>query len=600
MRTLLPRAGARGSPTGTGEGTARRSWFASRRPARLRGAKQYPAPAPRWLARIAVTSIAASIALMAAVALLGPSAAVPAMPSAAPWPPYFLAADPAAVMVSCLSWLAVLTGGTGLGCALVALRRGWRPGPSRLIAGSVLAVLAFMLLPPLGSTDMLDYAAYGRIASIGQSPYVMTPLQLRLTGDAVGAAAPAAWQRTVSVYGPLATATQKAASLLAGDSAARTVFWLKFWNALAFLAVVLALDWFCRSDPARRARAHLLWSVNPLMLLAVVAGGHVDGLGAAFGVLALVALRHPGVRRGLMAGALAGVAIGIKAPFALFGAALAIAAFRSPRTLAGLGLGTAIVVVPAYAFTGPAAISATLHVISRKPDVYQPWQLLARLPWLSGFGNPNLLALTGTLALAGLLLWRLPSGPAELPAVRPALALTLAWLICSPQQRPWFDAMIFPLLALMPATGADWVVLWRAGAAAVAELPGVAYYSRLRPGWLEAAAADLAHIVTPVVLVIAAIVLVRLCLSRRLVPPPDDPAGPRWPRGPASTDRPESRQAGRAGPGPAQPGSAQAGSVQPASVQPASVRNGPVRAAPAPARSLIADLALRGFSPPRR
>jgi len=55
------------------------------------------------------------------------------------------------------------------------------------------------------------------------------------------------------------------------------------WNALAFLAVALALDWMFRRDSAGRARAHLLWSVNPLMLFAVVAGGHIDGLAAALG-----------------------------------------------------------------------------------------------------------------------------------------------------------------------------------------------------------------------------------------------------------------------------------------------------------------------------
>ena len=72
-------------------------------------------------------------------------------------------------------------------------------------------------------------------------------------------------------YGPAATATEAAASGLAGDSPARTIFWLKVWNALAYLGVVLALDRAVRSDAARRVRAHLMWSVNPLMLFAMVA-----------------------------------------------------------------------------------------------------------------------------------------------------------------------------------------------------------------------------------------------------------------------------------------------------------------------------------------
>jgi hypothetical protein len=153
-----------------------------------------------------------------------------------------------------------------------------------------------------------------------------------------------------------------------------------------------------------------------------------------------------------------------------------------------------------------------------------------------------------------LLLWRLPAGPRDLPALRPALALTLAWLVCSPQQRPWFDAMIFPLLALMPASGVDWVALGRAAAAAAAELPGVIYYSALRPAWLGTVVSGLVHAAVPAVLAITTAVLVWLCLSGRLARPPDDPALPGWPRRPASAGQPASSQ-----PGGVQPGSARAG-----------------------------------------
>ena len=53
------------------------------------------------------------------------------------------------------------------------------------------------------------------------------------------------WHRILdppSRYGPVATGTEAAASELGGDSIARTIFWLKVWNGLAYLAVVLALD----------------------------------------------------------------------------------------------------------------------------------------------------------------------------------------------------------------------------------------------------------------------------------------------------------------------------------------------------------------------
>lgn len=492
-----------------------------------------PAPHTRP-ARLALTGIIGSLVLLAALGLLGPSWVVPYLRSAAPWPPYFLKYHPRPGTVSCLAWLAVLLGAVGLIAGLIAVRRGWRPW-RLLLAGSVVAVLLFLLLPPIGSTDMLDYASYGRIAALGHDPYQMTPAQLRRTGDPVGRVAPRAWEHVPSVYGPLATASELAASKLAGTSAARTVFWLKLWNALAFLAVVLALDRSCRSDPARRSRVHLLWSANPLMLLAVMAGGHVDGIGAACGVLALLAFRKPGFRPALLAGALAGLATAVKAPFALFGLGLAISAIRSPRELAGLAAGGAAIVLPSYLLAGQRAIQTVTRTAARAATPYEPWGALYRLDgWFRHDGRLDLLALAVTIGLAVVLLRCLPDGPPDLAAVRPTLAATLAWLVCSPQQRPWFDAMIFPLLALMPVTSLDWVVVARGAIGAAAELPGLAIFSR-RPVWLRHTMHFQVLYEAPIALTVVALVLVWLCLTGRLrasptgAPtdtPPDDTDGP--------------------------------------------------------------------------
>jgi hypothetical protein len=334
-----------------------------------------------------VAAIGISIAAMVLIGLAGPSAAVPAFRSAAPWPPYFGHLSLSPVLVAFASWAAVLVGGAGVGAGLVAAARGWRPRPRNVIIGAILAVVALALVPPVGSTDMLDYAIYGRIAALGHSPYVMTPFRLKAMGDPVGAVAPIPWQHDPSVYGPLATVTEKAASLLGGASVARTLLWLKVWNGLAFLGIAIALDRLLRSDPRRRLRAHLLWSVNPLMLLAVMTGGHIDGLAAAFGLLGLLAFRRadsarqpsagqasadqasagqasadqpsagqasadrePGVglRWAVLAGVLVGAAVAVKAPFALFAIGLAWAGWRSVRTLAAAGLGLAVVLVPSY------------------------------------------------------------------------------------------------------------------------------------------------------------------------------------------------------------------------------------------------------------
>jgi hypothetical protein len=474
----------------------------------------------RWLARAALAGIGLSVALMVLVGLAGPSAAVPAGPGTSGWPPFSGHLGLPDAAVTFLTWVMVLVGGAGLAAGLVAVQRGWRPRARNLIIGAVVAVVALALVPPIGSTDLLDYAVYGRIAALGHSPYLVTPAQLRASGDPIGAVAPIPWEHDPSVYGPLATVTERAASGLGGTSAALTLFWLKVWSGLAYLAIVALLDRLLRADAGRRARAHLLWSVNPLMLLAVMAGGHVDGLAAAAGVAGLLALRRMDVRSGLLAGVLVGAAIAVKAPFALFGAGLAVATYRCPRVLAAVGAGAAAVLVPSYLLVGGRpALVAQVQRGDAGVDLYEPWQLLYRaLHWHHPSQRADLLGVVAAVLLAVLLLWRLPDGPPGLPAIRPSLALSLAWLVASPQQRPWFDAMIFPLLAVMPATRLDWIALGRVVVGSIAELPGVTYYTLLRPNWLVLADDAVARDLAPLGLLALTVALIWLCVTRRWLP----------------------------------------------------------------------------------
>jgi hypothetical protein len=479
--------------------------------------RESPAPqASRWLASVALAAIGSSVALMVFIGLAGPSAAVPSFHRASGWPPYFAHLALPDALVTFLTWLVVAVGGAGVAAGLVAVHRGWRPRARQLIIGSVVAVVALALVPPVGSTDILDYAVYGRIAALGHSPYVMTPAQLRATGDPVAAIAPIPWQHDPSVYGPLATLTERIASQLAGNSAALTLFLLKVWAGLAYLAIVAALDRVLRSDDGRRARAHLLWSVNPLMLLAAMAGGHVDGLAAAAGVIGLLAFCRGGVRRGLVAGVLIGAAVAVKLPFALFGAGAAVIACRSPRVAAALAVGAGAVLAPGYLLAGQRSLLAEVRRGDAAVDLYEPWQVLYRaLHWHSPSQRIDALAVIAAVMLAVLLMLRLPSGPAGLPAIRPSLALCLAWLVTSPQQRPWFDAMIFPLLAVMPATRLDWIALGRGVVASVAELPGIRYYTQLSPHWLVLADDIVARDLAPLALLGIAAALIWLCVTRR-------------------------------------------------------------------------------------
>jgi hypothetical protein len=451
-----------------------------------------------------------------------------------------------------------------LGCAgviagLVAVARGARPPVRAVMAAAFLAVAVVTVLPSVGSTDAISYAANGRMAVIGHSPYVMTPLQLRRSGDPIGRQIPfneipSTWLTTVSVYGPVATGTEWAAAELGGSSLARITFWLKLEEALAFGAVIVALDRMLRADPAQRLRAHLLWSVNPLLLWEIVASGHIDGLAALFGLLGVAALRlrpsqtsstpngstqngstrhgstpngstrhgdhgQIGLRDAALAGLAIGVATGIKAEYALFGLAVAWACRRSVKPLAAAASGFVLVVVPAYLAAGTPAIKV---LITRSPGI--TWDTMYQLFWRPVLGYtqfgvtsvPPHLELVAYLlfaAVAVLAVLRLPDRLPDLPAVTPALALSLAWLFVTAFQRPWYDVMALSLLALYSASRLDWVVLIRLLAGATVYVQAV--QSPVQPHWLANLGQFDGAWLTPGVRLLATVALVWLCLSGR-------------------------------------------------------------------------------------
>src|SRR5580692_11080398 len=249
----------------------------------------------RLIGWLAAAAIVLSTAVMVAICAAGPNAAVPSVHTTS-GPPWWHALHLTTTFVTVALWAAMALGCAGVIAALIAVARGARPPARVLIAFSVIAVVALTVLPAAGSTDSISYAASGRTAVIGHSPYVMTPQQLQQSGDPVGRQIPSreipsSWMNAVSVYGPVATAAEWTAAEFGGTSLARITFWLKLEEAIAFGAVVLTLDRLLRADPEMRLRAHLLWSVNPLILWEIVAGGHIDGLAAAFGFLGIVALR---------------------------------------------------------------------------------------------------------------------------------------------------------------------------------------------------------------------------------------------------------------------------------------------------------------------
>ena len=434
----------------------------------------------RNLAWLAAAGLIGSVLIMIAASVIRNSWEVPRLILPATGPPWGVAPHVPLTVVTTALWAAALAGGGGVIAGLAALRRGALLPVRLLLAVAVTAVAAFTVLPPAGSTDAIDYAVYGRMVVLHHSPYVMTPNQLRRTGDPVGRAAPINWGRHVTVYGPLATAEQYVAAELGGTSAARIIFWLKLWNAIAFGAVVLVLDRMLRSRPAGRVRAHLLWTANPLLLWGLIATGHLDVVAAAAGLFGLLVLRQrapdgpaaaaPTALQGLAAGLLVGIAADIKISFLLFAVGIAWACRKSAAAWLSAAAGGAIVLVPSYLWSGVPAARALLDK-SAKISVDSFYQI-----FVGSHGNtiPYQLAVAGLLfvAVAVLMLLRLPDGTPALPAVQPALAVTLAWLFVWPYQLPWYDSMVVGLIALYPASRLDWLVLARLIAPTFALMPG--------------------------------------------------------------------------------------------------------------------------------
>ncbi|MER6003788.1 polyprenol phosphomannose-dependent alpha 1,6 mannosyltransferase MptB [Nonomuraea angiospora] len=227
----------------------------------------------------------------------------------------------------------------------------WRLPNARLlvlIGCAAAAILAF--LPPSGSGDHLNYAAYGRMVTLGLSPY--THGAVDLPGDPIADAVEEPWREEPSVYGPVATAVQAVASWIGGDSLRLTIFVLALFNAAAFIATGLLIDRFTRDDPTRRLRAALLWTANPLLLYQLVAGMHVDTLAIACMVAALLARSRP-----TGSGALLGLGVAIKVNAGLVALGPAWELRRRPARLALMAACALAVVVIGYAIVGPEAIA---------------------------------------------------------------------------------------------------------------------------------------------------------------------------------------------------------------------------------------------------
>jgi hypothetical protein len=371
-------------------------------------------------------------------------------------------------------WGAALLATVGVVALLLAIRKGM-PVPWRtLIVGSLIGVAAFTVLPPVASTDVLDYAIYGHIAAIGKSPYVFTPFQYRSLMH-LKYSVPVDWIRQPSVYGPLATGEEWLMAKIAGASLARTVFWLKLVNAIVFCGVAYVADRVFRHDRSARIRAHVLWTGNPLVIWSVIAAGHMDVLAGAIGAAGLLiadrwVTGHP-LLRGLIAGLCVGAAADIKIDYLLFALAIAWALRDRMSELFAAAGGVLVVLVPSYLIAGVPAIRS----LANRGTMGFGYGFYGFFLHHLGIklGEATTVAEIILLPVIVLALLRIPAGYRPSSAIRAGVAVSVAaWLIW-PHQFAWYSVMIFCVLIFYPASRIDWIAVAWLGVVTFADIPGL-------------------------------------------------------------------------------------------------------------------------------
>lgn len=198
------------------------------------------------------------------------------------------------------SALALLAAGMlALGFAAHRLEAAHGRVGAAILGGALLLRLALIPLAPTLSDDVLRYLWDGKVAAAGQNPYALAPdaAELAPLRDELWRRLP---HRAIpTVYPPLAVGSF--------SIAARLPFPLAVWKALATVADLVAcalLVLLARRLGVPEARA-AWYAWNPLVALEVAGMGHVEPLGvaAAVGAVLLLLARRP--RRPIAAGAAA-------------------------------------------------------------------------------------------------------------------------------------------------------------------------------------------------------------------------------------------------------------------------------------------------------
>jgi hypothetical protein len=263
------------------------------------------------------------------------------------------------------------------------------------------------------------------------------------------------WQKTPSDYGPVATWTHLLAALVGGDRA-----WLTIWMLMIMMgAAFLATGYILIRSAENPVRAALLWVANPLLIIELVMGGHLDALLALVAIAAVVlARRCLRIWHEVGIGVLVGIAGGIKINAAFVAVAIAIPLIhaRAWARLARIGAVAGVTTLCLYFFSYGLTALKPLRDASNLVISPTLWRL-TQVTVQHYYGDHAMATVTSTFGyiwppLMLLLAWYLynrlsPDVPTVLAAT---CALTFAWMVVAPWQLPWYSSVAWVTLALLP------------------------------------------------------------------------------------------------------------------------------------------------------
>jgi hypothetical protein len=343
----------------------------------------------------------------------------------------------------------------GLAGMLWAHSQGWRPNPRHLLLASAAIVAVMVCLTPVGSSDTGSYAAYGRITALGGNPYITNPHAWLATHPGyfhyfhvVGWS----WTKQPSVYGPIATVVQSFAAWIGGASVATTIWVLMILNGIVFIGVgVLLLK--TSDDPVR---ATLFWVANPVLIMQLVSGGHLDTLVAAAAICAIqVARRASGLWGDALVGVMIGLACGVKANAVLVALGLAwplLQRHEWARTarIAAVALVTVGLEYIPYGLSGLKPLFGGLKLVV----LPSPWWLLQESATLLGVSKSTIETVISclwpiALIIVAQLIYKRISSDQPREVVAP-FALAFAWILVAPWVFAWYAALAWVALTQVP------------------------------------------------------------------------------------------------------------------------------------------------------